>query len=74
MNERFGLLYATPSFLEGVARVIDIGDTLTEYNGSENGVEGDVRALRSDWQAVGDDLRRAMAQYRQEKSQQLTSD
>lgn len=37
MNDQFGLLYATPSFLEGVARAIDIGDTLTEYNYSEAG-------------------------------------
>lgn len=66
MNEHSGLLSAAPSFLEGVARAIDIGDTLTEYGGSEDG----ARALRFDWQAVGDDMRRAIAQYRQEKSQQ----
>ena len=73
MNEQFGLLYATPSFLEGVARAIDIGDTLTEYNGFESSAEADTHALRSDWQTVGDDLRRAMSQYRQKKSKQLTN-
>ncbi len=73
MSEQFGLLYATPSFLEGVARSIDIGDTLTEYNGSESGAEADARALRSDWQAVGDDLRQAIAQFRRENSQKLTN-
>ena len=73
MNEQFGLLYSIPSFVEGVARAIDIGDTLTEYNGSEGGAEADARALHSDWQAVGNDLRQAMAQYRQEKSKQLTN-
>lgn len=73
MSEQFGLLYATPSFLEGVARSMDIGDTLTEYNGSESGTEADARALRSDWQAVGDDLRQAIARYRQENSRQLTN-
>ncbi len=72
MNEQFGLLYATPSFLEGVARSIDIGDTLTEYNGSESGTEADTRALRSDWKAVGDDLRQAIAQFRQENSRKST--
>lgn len=66
MNEQFGLLYATPSFLEGLARSIDIGDTLTEYNTSESGAEADARALGSDWKAVGDDLRAAIAQYRKE--------
>ncbi len=70
MNEQCGLLYATPSFLEGIARVMDIGDTLTEYNTSENGAEADARALGSDWKAVGDDLRAAIAQYRKEMPQE----
>jgi len=73
MSEQFGLLYAMPSFLEGVARSIDIGDTLTEYNDSESGTEADARALRSDWRAVGDDLRQAIAQYRQENPRRLTN-
>ena len=73
MNEQFGLLYAAPSFLEGLARSIDIGDTLTEYNTSESGAEADTRALRSDWKAVGDDLRQAIAQYRTEISRMSTN-
>jgi len=73
MNEQFGLLYSIPSFVEGVARSIDIGDTLTEYNGSESGVDADTRSLSSDWKAIGNDLRQAIAQYRQENSRQLTN-
>lgn len=72
MNEQFGLLYATPSFLEGIARSIDLGDTLTEYNGSESGAAADLRALRSDWIAIGNDLRQAMAQFEQDNAKQLT--
>ncbi len=71
MNEQFGLLYAVPSFLEGIARSIDIGDTLTEYNDSQSGHLADTRALRSDWQAVGDDLRQAMAQFRKDHAEKL---
>jgi hypothetical protein len=63
MNEEFGLLYAAPSFLEGVARSLDIGDTLTEYNDSESGSAADLQALRSDWLAIGNDLRKAMTQF-----------
>jgi len=72
MNDQFGLLYATPSFLEGIARSIDIGDTLTEYNGSESGAAADLRALRSDWIAIGNDLRQAMSQFEQDNVKQLT--
>lgn len=64
MNDDFGLLFAQPSFLEGLARAVDIGDTLTVYNNSESGAEADRHALRSDWQAVGQDLKQAMAEFR----------
>ena len=52
MNESFGLLFATPSYLEGFARVLDLGDTFTEYNTSPDAAEADFLALRSDWRAI----------------------
>lgn len=57
MNDRTGFLYARPSFIEGVARLMDVGGTLNEYNRSASDEQADARALRSDWYAVGDDLR-----------------
>ena len=64
-------LYAQPSFLEGVGRILDLGNNLQMYNYSESGQEADARALRADWRAVGDDLRRAVlaakAQLEEEK-------
>ncbi len=72
MNEQFGLLYAAPSFLEGIARSIDIGDTLTEYNTSGSGSAADLEALRADWKAIGNDLRQAMSQFESENSEPLT--
>lgn len=57
MNDKTGFLYARPSFLEGIARIMDMSGTLNEYNRSESPEEADTRALRSDWYAVGDDLR-----------------
>jgi hypothetical protein len=53
-------LYARPSFLEGMARVMDIGGTLNFYNDSESTVEADAKALMADWYAIGDDLKRAV--------------
>lgn len=49
-------LYAMPSFWEGWARTIDLGDTLTEFNGSPDERLADYYALRSDWYVIGDDL------------------
>jgi hypothetical protein len=53
-------LYAVPSFLEGAARVLDLGGTMEKYNGSSAPESADARALAADWAAVGLDLRNAM--------------
>ena len=63
MNENFSLLFATPSFLEGFARVLDIGNTFTDYNTSSDPGEADFLALRSDWRAIGDDFYTVLAEY-----------
>ena len=49
-------LFAEPSFVEGVARVIDLGATLQEYNYSNTEKEADAKALYRDWLTVGQDL------------------
>jgi hypothetical protein len=60
VNRHTDFLYARPSFLEGVARLMDFGNALNDYNRSDRPQEADERALRADWYAVGDDLRAAM--------------
>ncbi len=49
-------LVAKPSFLSGLARALDIGATLPSYNISKTASEADIKALRSDWENVGQDL------------------
>ncbi len=50
-----------PDFLSGVARLFDFTGTMNPplYEGSPE--EADARGLREDWQAVGDDMERALA-------------
>ena len=66
-----GIIYARPSFIEGMARIFDMGGTLNEYDfgpapdGAESpkladGSKADMEALRSDWRKVGDDMRSVM--------------
>ena len=53
------LVYARPSFLEGVARIFDFGGTLNTYylvSSDEDPREVDARAIASDWEAVGKDF------------------
>lgn len=64
MNEDYGFcLYVNPSFWEGVARLVDITGSLNEYNYSGSPNEADCRAIASDWEAVGSDMRVAMGVF-----------
>jgi hypothetical protein len=60
MFNRSGILFARPSFLEGIGRLFDFGGTLNQYNDSSTPQEADIKALRADWEAVGDALRTAL--------------
>jgi hypothetical protein len=62
-------LYARPSFIGGVARLLDFGGTLKVYN-TTSGSEymPDLRAFQEDWKAIAEDARAALAQYKVEYS------
>ncbi len=59
-------LFASPSFLTGCARTLDLGAVLnrSSYNFSSTPEAADLRAIALDWRAVGKDLRKAMMEYR----------
>lgn len=61
MSERATYLFARPSFMEGIARLVDFGGNLNEYNVSLTGEEADMAALSADFAAVTDELRSAVA-------------
>ena len=63
MNGNVTTLYAKPNFIRGAARVLDMGSTFDVYNESQSDDEADVNALRSDWEAVGTALSKAMNEY-----------
>ena len=60
MSPRSDFLYASPSFLEGMARILDFGNNLNEYNSSQSGEEADEIAIRMDWSMVGADLKKVL--------------
>ncbi len=49
-------LFASPSFVEGAARTLDLAGTLNEYNTSLTEDQADAIALYADWRAVRADL------------------
>ena len=56
-------LIVKPSFLTGVARLVDFSRSLNTYNTATSGFKADYDALYSDWLAVGDDLESAINEY-----------
>ena len=64
-------LFARPSVLGGMARILDFGGTLNEYNTSSSPEQADTLALWSDWLAVGDDLRWAFNAFEDEHADEL---
>lgn len=56
-------LFARASFWEGIARLIDFGGTLDEYNTALTPEQADRIALEQDWIAVGKDLQWAMDEF-----------
>jgi hypothetical protein len=53
-------LFARPSFWAGTAALFDFGNTLFVYNESLTTEQADYYAMKADWRAVGNDLRRAI--------------
>lgn len=74
MNPFFNFLVASPSSLEGAARILDFGNTLTEFNTVRSPQQADSIALQSDWYFVGQDLwfavRKLKHQLAQEKQRE----
>lgn len=66
--------YARPSFAEGVARIMDFGNTLGVYHaGGPPDSDPDAAALRADWAAIGGDFRYAVTQFTTEESDRLAA-
>ena len=60
--------YARPGFFEGLARIMDFGNTLDHYPRFRSAWEADTFALRSDWIMVGQDIRDAIGDFKKTKA------
>lgn len=62
LEEKKALLYyssylsAYPTFLSGIARILDFGNTFDTYNNTSNGEQADSIGMLWDWSIVGKDL------------------
>ena len=57
---RSNYLFPDDTFLQGMASIFDIGDSLFIYNESKTGEEADQKAIANDWAVVGEDISEAI--------------
>lgn len=69
MGQYSFFLFARPSFSEGAGRVMDLGNTLFEYNRSLTERDADYHAFLADWAAIGSDLENVIVQHRDQQAQ-----
>ena len=60
MSNKTTFLFANPSFIYGVAHLLDFEGNFNCYNQSRTTLEADARAIYADWSVVGDELIAAM--------------
>ena len=65
------VLFARPSFSEGLSRIFDLGGTLNIYNESFSPQAADTLAISSDWCAVGRDISYSIEVFQSEEQQDL---
>ena len=68
IDSRSFRLFARPSFLSGMARLVDFGGGLNVYNRDPSPSMADINALRADWEMVGRDMRKAMEKVMRDDS------
>jgi len=60
-------LCSRSSVVSGAANVFNIFGNFYKYNYSESFQQADARALRADWNAVGEDLKKSIEYHRTKK-------
>ena len=73
MNRYSYFLGARPSFLEGIARLMDFGNSLNEYKSYPSSVEADHAAIARDWAMIGLDFRNAVVEFEGEEAEHFPS-
>ena len=60
VKRRLFIRHPRRGFIEGMARILDLGNALNRHPRFRTAAEADAAALRSDWIIVGQDIRDAI--------------
>lgn len=58
-----GYLFSTPSFISGAASAFDLFGNFFEYNTSDSETEADCKAIKNDFNVIGNDMRLAIKSF-----------
>lgn len=64
-------LFSKCNFMRGIGSVLNLPGNYYEFNTSKTEQEADNRALTSDWQNVGDDIRTAKKKFEKQNYSKL---
>ena len=56
-------LYSPSNFFDGIGSAFNIGGNYYVFKSSKSSVEADLKAIRRDWEVVGEDLRNAINSF-----------
>lgn len=59
-EKRTDFLFPKRNFFTGLCSVFSLSGETAEFNTSNSGEEADLKALRSDWEMIGQDFRRVL--------------
>ena len=62
-------LTSRSGFVDGVATIADLSGSFYKYNASKSPEIADQKAIRKDWEVVGQDLRKAYAKEKANSTQ-----
>lgn len=68
-----GFLYSSPSFLSGMATAINLAGNYYEYNESNSDCEADYKAIKNDFDMIGQDLNDLIEAISIDKNKFITS-
>lgn len=60
-EKRTDFLFPKRNFWTGFSSILSIFGEEKKFNTSKSGKEADFKALKSDWEMIGDDIRKSMS-------------
>lgn len=68
---RTNFLLPKNDFLVGLGNVLNISGSYFDYNYSKSEKEADYKAIFSDWENIGEDIRKSKEQFKKENKDKL---